>query len=188
MSTPASRGYILHCMKQPLTKQSFSFRSPGGSISLRSSNPLDAPIIDPNFLSHPFDIVAMREGIRAAQRFVASPAFSENGVTGLLPPWNGAVSDSEIEEVIRDIAVTAWHPIGTAAMSPENADWGVVDPDLRVKGVDGLRIIDASIMVCVSVVELQVLFLIKRRGTKSRIFLARIHKLRFTSSRKEHLT
>ncbi|EKM76439.1 hypothetical protein AGABI1DRAFT_78505 [Agaricus bisporus var. burnettii JB137-S8] len=117
-----------------------------GSISLRSSNPLDAPIIDPNFLSHPFDIVAMREGIRAAQRFVASPAFSENGVTGLLPPWNGAVSDSEIEEVIRDIAVTAWHPIGTAAMSPENADWGVVDPDLRVKGVDGLRIIDASIM------------------------------------------
>jgi choline dehydrogenase-like flavoprotein len=63
------------------------------------------------------------------------------------PPWTNATTDEEIDQVIREIAVTAWHPISTAAMSPKGASWGVVDPDLRVKGVSGLRVIDASIMV-----------------------------------------
>jgi choline dehydrogenase-like flavoprotein len=99
--------------------------------------------------------MAMREGIRAGQRFVASPILTKTGVTGFLPPWNDAMSDSQIEEVIREIAVTAWHPIGTAMMSPQGADWGVVDPDLRAKGVDGLRVVDASIMVCISALQVK---------------------------------
>lgn len=103
--------------------------------------------------------MAMREGIRAGQRFVASPILSKTGVTGLLPPWNDAMNDSQIEEVIREIAVTAWHPIGTAMMSPKGADWGVVDPDLRVKGVNGLRIIDASIMVRISVLQVKLILI-----------------------------
>lgn len=88
----------------------------------------------------------MREGIRAAQRFVSAPVL-QNNITGLLAPFDGATTDSEIEEIIRETAVTAWHPIGTAMMSPKGASWGVVDPDLRVKGISGLRVIDASIMV-----------------------------------------
>ncbi|KAF9443489.1 GMC oxidoreductase [Macrolepiota fuliginosa MF-IS2] len=116
-----------------------------GSISLNSSNPLDAPLINPNFFSHPFDILAFLEAFRGAQRFVSAPVLKD-AITGVLEPYTGATTDAEIENTIRENAVTAWHPIGTAAMSPKGASWGVVDPDLRVKGVNGLRIVDASIM------------------------------------------
>ncbi|KAJ3573402.1 hypothetical protein NP233_g2444 [Leucocoprinus birnbaumii] len=123
LSSPASRGYM----------------------KLRSSNPLDPPLINPNFFSDPFDIVGMREGIKTCKRFVSAPIL-RNNIIQMNPPWTNASTDDEIEQVIRGLAVTAWHPIGTAAMSPKGANWGVLDPDLRVKGVEGLRVIDASIM------------------------------------------
>ncbi|KXN84474.1 Choline dehydrogenase, mitochondrial [Leucoagaricus sp. SymC.cos] len=121
--------------------------SPGsrGFITLRSSNPLDPPVINPNYFTHPFDIIGMREGIKAARRFVSAPILKDN-IIGMNAPWANASTDAEIDQVIRENAVTAWHPIGTAAMSPVNASWGVVDPDLKVKNAEGLRVIDASIM------------------------------------------
>ncbi|KAF9446419.1 GMC oxidoreductase [Macrolepiota fuliginosa MF-IS2] len=116
-----------------------------GSTSLNSSNPLDAPLINPNFLSHPFDALAMIEAFRTAQRFISSPVLKDS-ITGVLGPYTNATTDAEIENAIRAHAATVWHPIGTASMSPKGASWGVVDPDLRVKSVDGLRVVDASIM------------------------------------------
>ncbi|KAF5350971.1 hypothetical protein D9756_008209 [Leucocoprinus leucothites] len=121
--------------------------SPGsrGYVALRSSNPLDPAIISPNYFSHPFDIVAMREGIKAAKRFVSAPILRDN-IIQINPPWANASTDDEIDQILRETAMTNWHAVGTAEMSPKGATWGVVDPDLRVKGVKGLRVIDASIM------------------------------------------
>lgn len=129
-------------MTIPLTQTSVI----GGFLALRSSNLLDPPLINPNFFSHPFDILAILEGIKAARRFVSSPVLKDS-ITGILEPFANLSTGAEIENAIRENAVTAWHPIGTAMMSPKGASWGVVDPDLRVKGVSGLRVIDASIMV-----------------------------------------
>lgn len=59
-----------------------------------------------------------------------------------------AISDEELDQFIRSSAITVSHGVGTAAMSPKGAEYGVVDPDLRIKGVSGLRVVDASILVC----------------------------------------
>ncbi len=115
-------------------------------MALRSSNPLDPPLIQPNFFSDPFDILATYEGVKAAMRFVSAPVLKDS-ITGILDPFDNATTYEEFENAIREHAVTQWHPVGTAAMSPRSASWGVVDPDLKVKGVSGLRVIDASIMV-----------------------------------------
>ena len=117
----------------------------GGSVSINSSNPFDAPLIDPNFFTTNFDIFAMREAIKSARRFVTAPAW--NGYTTGRFTGTNATTDDEIDAFIRSTAVTIFHPMGTASMSPKGASWGVVDPDLRVKGIVGLRIVDNSVVV-----------------------------------------
>ncbi|KAF8895897.1 hypothetical protein CPB84DRAFT_1636308, partial [Gymnopilus junonius] len=84
---------------------------------LASSNPFDNPLIDPGCLSTEFDIFTMVQTIKDVQTFTA------------VSPWAGTFS----------------HPVGTAAMSPFDANWGVVNPDLTLKGAKGLRIVDASV-------------------------------------------
>lgn len=127
----------------------------GGYVALRSSDPLDPPLINPNFYDHPFDILATLEGMKASRRLVSVPALRDS-ITGILAPFANASTDAEIENAIREIADSAWHPVGTAAMSPKGANWGVVDPDLKVKGVNGLRVIDASIMVSAPIVGVMI--------------------------------
>jgi len=90
-------------------------------------------------------VFTLRAAIRLAQKFVAAPAW--NGY--ILRPFGGlanATTDEELEAYIRANTGTACHAVGTVAMSAENAAFGVVNPDLRVKGVRGLRVVDASIM------------------------------------------
>ncbi|KAG6808584.1 hypothetical protein H0H92_003645 [Tricholoma furcatifolium] len=114
-----------------------------GSVMLNSSNPFDPPLIDPNFLSSEFDVFVFREGIRSARRFLSAPTWDNF----IISATTNATSDAELDEYIRNITTTIYHPVGTAAMSPRGANYGVVDPDLRVKGVVGLRVIDASVLV-----------------------------------------
>lgn len=85
----------------------------------------------------------MREGIRSARRFAAAPAWADY----IAAPTNNATTDADLDAFIRGSASSFFHPVGTAGMSPRGADYGVVDPDLKVKGVRGLRIIDASVLV-----------------------------------------
>ncbi|KAG6902090.1 hypothetical protein C0995_004441 [Termitomyces sp. Mi166 len=113
-----------------------------GSVTINSTNPFDPPVIDPGLLSSNFDIAIMREAIRSARRFIAAPAWSNYTISLL----SNATTDAELDEYIRNNAASIFHPVGTAAMSPEGADYGVVDPDLRVKGVTGLRVVDASVL------------------------------------------
>ncbi|KAF8888805.1 alcohol oxidase [Infundibulicybe gibba] len=116
-----------------------------GSLKLRSSDPFDPPIIDPGLLKTEFDRTVMREAIKSIKRFYAAPAWAGY----VIGPANGlekAVDDASIDKYVRDTAGSIFHPLGTASMSPKGAKTGVVDPDLRVKKVSGLRVVDVSVL------------------------------------------
>jgi choline dehydrogenase-like flavoprotein len=121
-----------------------------GTVTLNSSNPLDHPLIDPNFLSTEFDKTVMREAIRSAQTYLQAPAFEGY----IIEPWDqlgNRTSDEELDEYIQSLTTTIFHPTGTAAMSSGDADYGVVNPDLLVKKTSGLRIVDASVFVSLKI-------------------------------------
>lgn len=124
----------------------FKFKS-GGTIKLRSSDPYARPRIDYNLLSHPFDIAALAEGIRVLKRFYSGPAW-EGYITGFRGPDPDRVTPAEWDTLVRQSAATSLHPVGSARMGRTgDMNDGVVDPDLKVKGVRGLRIVDASVIV-----------------------------------------
>lgn len=81
--------------------------------------------------------------MRVARRFIAAPAWADD----IIAPVNTATTDAEIDQFIRNGASSIFHAVGTAAMSPRGASYGVVDPDLKVKHALGLRIVDASVIV-----------------------------------------
>lgn len=114
-----------------------------GAITLRSNNPFDPPLINPNYFSNDFDIGLLREGVKAARKMVAFPGLDDYVIARFN---NNATTDAEIEQFIRNGVATFSHPVSTCAMSPRGANHGVVDPDLRVKGVNGIRVVDASVL------------------------------------------
>ncbi|KAF7332868.1 Pyranose dehydrogenase [Mycena venus] len=115
-----------------------------GAVTLNSTNPFDPPVINPNMLGEDVDIFILREAVRKVQQFVDEPAFADY----ILAPIsiNTTASDAELDEFIRGNAASVFHPVSTAAMSARGANHGVVDPDLTVKGVRGLRVVDASVL------------------------------------------
>ena len=114
-----------------------------------SSNPFTAPSIDPAFLSTDFDIFTLKEAVKSVKRLVALHAW-DGYIVGPTPPLVNTSTDAELEAYVRAGGLSVFHPTGTAAMSPKGAHWGVVDPDLKVKGVEGLRIVDGSVLVSLS--------------------------------------
>jgi choline dehydrogenase len=114
-----------------------------GRVTLRSAEPADAPRIALNLFSHADDYRSMREGLRAARRLYAQPALGDLVDVETLP---GAAlqSDAELDDAIRALGGITHHPVGTCAMGigPE----AVVDPQLCVHGIAGLRVADASVM------------------------------------------
>ncbi|KAJ6594356.1 aryl-alcohol-oxidase from pleurotus Eryingii, partial [Mycena capillaripes] len=118
-----------------------------GSIVLNTSDPLAPPLINPNLLSSEVDLFFMRYAIRSALRFAAAKPWAGYAIA---PPVgvNSTSTDHEIDEYIRENAGTVFHPVGTASMSSLGAKYGVVNPDLKVKGLTGLRVIDLSVMMC----------------------------------------
>ncbi|KAJ2920802.1 hypothetical protein H1R20_g16290, partial [Candolleomyces eurysporus] len=119
-----------------------------GSVKLRSSNPFDPPLIDLGYFTDPFDLTALREGARIAKRFYSGPAWADL-ITAQFSLDPDTTPPDVFDDSTRDQAATALHPTGTAAMSARNARNGVLDPDLRVKGVKGLRVVDASAIVAI---------------------------------------
>ncbi|KXN83928.1 Glucose dehydrogenase [FAD, quinone] [Leucoagaricus sp. SymC.cos] len=116
-----------------------------GSITLASSNPFDHPVIDFRLLTESEDIAILREGIRSARRLFAAPAFKD-AVFGSVLPAPNVTSDEDLDAYIRSTASPFLHSVGSAMMSARGASWGVVDPDFRVKGTKGLRVVDASVI------------------------------------------
>ncbi|KAF5345030.1 hypothetical protein D9758_010464 [Tetrapyrgos nigripes] len=113
-----------------------------GSLTLNSSNPLDHPVINLNLLADPFDVFGMRESVKALRRLLNTAPFQ--GYT--LQPSLNPTTDDEIDQFVRENVGAGLHPVGSASMSPRDADWGVVDPDLTLKGAKGVRVVDASVL------------------------------------------
>ena len=117
-----------------------------GSISLRSANPMDKPIIDPQYLTDDAgaDRAALMAGLRICAKIAESPAMRD--VIGKIARPLGAsmLDDTTLEDALNRLAHTAYHPVSTCRMGSDDAS--VVDPQLRVRGVDGLRVADASVM------------------------------------------
>lgn len=116
-----------------------------GSVRLASNRPEDKPVIDPNFFADPYDMKTMIAGFRECRRIFAQPALA--AMTGAeIEPGAQYQSDSEIDAALRKIVNTAYHPTGTCKMGPDSDPMAVVDGRLRVRGVSGLRVVDASVM------------------------------------------
>jgi choline dehydrogenase-like flavoprotein len=113
-----------------------------GTVRLATSNPSDAPLIDPAYLSDPRDLPDLVRGVRLAESILNQPAFVRAGATRA--SWMNLDDDAAIIDSIRRRAGTIYHPVGTCRMGSDPGS--VVDPELRVRGVLGLRIADASIM------------------------------------------
>jgi len=115
-------------------------------VTIQNSDPFIYPLIDVRFLAEEADVSILREGCRTARRLFSAPAFEGSVFGSVIPPEN-VTSDQDIEDYLRNGVRSFLHGAGTASMSPKNANWGVVDPDFRVKGTTGLRIVDASVLV-----------------------------------------
>ncbi len=114
-----------------------------GRVGLASANPLAPARIAANYLSHPDDIDVMLKGLKLARHVMAAPALATR-IKAEVAPGADVQSDAELIADIRVRAETIYHPVGTCRMGQDNAS--VVDPQARVRGVEGLRVVDASIM------------------------------------------
>jgi len=113
-----------------------------GRITLASANPRDYPLIDPNLLGDPEDLPPLLRGIALTRRLLAAPSFERyHGVE--VAPGPDVQSDGDVTDYIRRAAHTVHHPVSTCRMGPDGMS--VVDAQLKVKGVDGLRVADASV-------------------------------------------
>jgi choline dehydrogenase len=114
-----------------------------GAISLASVDPLAPPTIEPGYLSSEGDLDVLVHGTKLARRILRMKPFARYLGEELLP-GEGAETDEEIGTAVRSYAHTIYHPVGTCRMGAD--DLAVVDPELRVRGVEGLRVADASVM------------------------------------------
>lgn len=114
-----------------------------GTLRLASSDPMAAPLIDPNYFADPADKQLLIDGLRLVREIV-----KKDPVAGMveqeLQPTTRYQTDEELEEQVRLRATTVYHPVGTCKMGVD--ELAVTDPQLRVRGVEGLRVADASIM------------------------------------------
>ena len=130
-----SDGFTIHaCQLRPESR---------GTITLASNDPFDHPLIDPNYLATEEDRRAMREGVKISREIAAQDAFSDFRGDEFMP-GPGVQSDDEIDAFVRETGETIYHPVGTVSMGIHDAD--PLDGELRVRGVEGLRVVDASVM------------------------------------------
>nr|GAT47689.1 aryl-alcohol oxidase-like protein [Mycena chlorophos] len=118
-----------------------------GSVNIKTASAFDHPDIDPGYLSskHPFDMATMIAAFRTIQKFFSAPAW-EGYFVGPADEVAPLTSDAAIESFVRKYATTIKHPVATARISRAGDTGGVVGADLLVKNVQGLRVVDASVM------------------------------------------
>lgn len=133
--TVFGHGYSCHvCLLRPKSR---------GTLRLSSADPQATPLIDPAFLQDPDDMARLLRGFKLMRSLLQQPALARHGGTESASSAQ-AQSDAQIEQFIRNHADTIYHPVGTCRMGPGPMD--VVDSSLRVHGVAGLRVVDASVM------------------------------------------
>ena len=117
-----------------------------GTIRLRSGDPADKPVIAPNYLSTPEDRRVAADAIRVTRRLMRQPAMQAYRPEEYLPGPQVGDDDASLAKAAGDIGTTIFHPIGTAKMGLPSDPMAVVDERLRVIGLEGLRVVDASVM------------------------------------------
>jgi choline dehydrogenase len=130
-------GYTLHaCFLHPRSR---------GRIGLASTNAAEAPRIEANYLgdAEGFDLKMMIECARLSRELLAQPAFDRYRGAPIFPARDD-LDDAALADFIRAKAETVYHPVGSCRMGSDEG--AVVDPQLRVRGIDGLRVVDASVM------------------------------------------
>lgn len=115
-----------------------------GTVRLVTKNPKDAPVIDPNFLSEKEDLDCLVKGLQKALDVMESKSFES--VKGEMLYSLDRDNIEQLEQYIRGHADTEYHPVGTCKMGPDSDPMAVVDSHLNVRGIDNLRVVDASIM------------------------------------------
>jgi choline dehydrogenase-like flavoprotein len=114
-----------------------------GSVWLQSADPFTPPAIDPNFLGEEADLDTMVRGFKMTKRLLDAPALKALQTSDVFTA--GVESDDDIRKTLRNYVDTVYHPVGTCKMGV-NDPMAVVDPKLKVYGLEGLRVVDASIM------------------------------------------
>ncbi len=133
--TVFGHGYSCHvCLLRPASR---------GSVQLAGNDPMAAPLIDPNFLGDQADVQLLVDGFKIMRNILSQPALADYGGREL-PASANARTDAEIEQFVRDRADTIYHPVGSCRMG--SGEGTVVDSQLRVHGIAGLRVVDASVM------------------------------------------
>jgi choline dehydrogenase-like flavoprotein len=128
-------GFSCHvCLLRPKSR---------GSLSLQNADAMQPPLIDPNFLGDPADLESMVAGFKTTRRLMETPALRALQKKDMFT--EGVRTDDDIRKLLRARVDTVYHPVGTARMGV-NDPTAVVDPKLKVHGLEGLRVVDASIM------------------------------------------
>lgn len=132
---PEQDGFMVHaCQLRPESK---------GSVGLRSTDPFDTPKIDPNYLATEEDRRVMREGLKIMRDVIGQNALKPYRGPEM-SPGESVKTDEEIDTFVRQNAETIYHPVGTVRMGADER--APLDGQLRLRGVDGLRVVDASVM------------------------------------------
>ena len=127
-----ARGLSCHvCVLRPASR---------GTVRLPETG--DTPVIDPGYFSAPGDLATLMRGVEITRRVMAAPALAALGGSAVY--GSGRETGAELEALIRSRADTVYHPVGTCRMGSDSD--AVLDPALRVRGIDGLRVADASVM------------------------------------------
>jgi len=117
-----------------------------GDVKLRSANPDATPAISPNYLATDEDRRVAADSLRVVRRIVAQPALQRFRPQEYLPGPSVGDDDASLVRAAGDIGTTIFHPVGTAKMGRGSDPFAVVDDKLRVFGLEGLRVVDASVM------------------------------------------
>jgi len=112
-----------------------------GTVRLASTDPSQAPLIDPNFMGHPDDLETTVRGLKTGLDIVSQPALAKY-VRRVVLPDSSIRTDAELRDFVRHHCRTSYHPVGTCRMGSDNRS--VVDTELKVRGFEGLRICDSS--------------------------------------------
>ena len=133
----AKDGFTFHvCQLRPESR---------GRVGLNSANPLDDPAIFANYLSAEEDRRALREGVKMMRKVASQQALDKYRSTELFP-GEAVQTDEQIDAWIKEVAETIYHPVGTCRMGSADDPMAVVDGELKVRGIAGLRVVDASVM------------------------------------------
>ena len=129
---------------QGITLNSYTLRPKSrGTVRLRSSDPADAPLVDPNYLSDPYDLKTSAEGVRISREIFRQPSLQKH-IGRIVLPDDSVTTDEDFRAYARRFGRTSYHPTCSCKMGVD--EMAVVDPLLRVRGLDGIRICDSSTM------------------------------------------